>query len=54
LDDLFGRAVIIEIVHADVRALARERQSDGASDTLLGAGHQRHLATQPHRRLLDQ
>jgi hypothetical protein len=53
LDDLLGRVAIIQIVHADVGALAGERQRDRPTNTLLGSGHQRHLATEPHRRLLD-
>src|SRR5262249_9057241 len=50
LDDLVSRTAIVEIVHADVGAFTRERHRDGAPDTLLGAGHQRHLPGEPHRR----
>ena len=52
LDDLVGRAAIVEIVHADVGAFTRERERDRTSDTLLGAGHQRHFSGEPHRLLL--
>ncbi len=52
LEKLFGRGAIVEVVHTDIGAFPGKRQSDRAPDSLLGAGHQGHLSTEPHRRLL--
>ena len=54
LGNLLGGAAIVEVVHADVGALARERQGDGTADSLLGAGHERHFPGEPHRRPPDR
>ena len=46
--DPLGGGAVVQVVHADVGALLRERHRDGAPDALLGARDERDLTDEPH------
>ena len=48
LHRLLGRRAIIEVIDADIGAVAGEREGDGPPDPLLGAGDERDLSLEPH------
>ena len=50
--DTLGGRPVVEIVDADVGAIASKRDRHAASDPLLGTGDQRHLSVEPSYRNL--
>ncbi len=46
--DPLGGAAVVQVVHADVGPVLRERHRDGASDALLGARDERDLTDETH------
>jgi hypothetical protein len=49
--DPLGGVAVVQVVDADVGALAGKRHRDGAADALLGARHERDLAGETHELL---